>query len=60
MEKGKGRDNGREAYESRTESSVDSMSASSANLIVVGTGRIVELCGSSVGCADSSVNDDMG
>ena len=60
VETGQGRGNNRDAYESRAESSVNGMSASSANLIVVGAGRIVELCGGSVGCADSSVSDDMG
>ena len=45
-----------------TESSASgaSGSAGSANLTVIGTGRIVELCGSSAGIADSSVWDDMG
>ena len=48
--------------DARTESSASSASGSagSANSTVIGTGRIVELCGSSVGIADSSVCDDMG
>ena len=48
--------------DAQTESSASSASGSagSANLTVIGTDRIVELCGSSVGIADSSVWDDMG
>ena len=48
--------------DAQTESSASSASGSagSANSTVIGTGRIVELCGSSVGIADSSVCDDMG
>ena len=48
--------------DARSESSASSASGSagSANLTVIGTDRIVELCGSSVGIADSSVWDDMG